>query len=374
VGPAQSGPAGIGALRVCFVAGTLGQGGAERQLYYILRTLKAQGAVTRVLSLDREAFWEEPIRQLGVEVRWVGRSPFKLVRLAAIVGELRRDPPHVIQSQHFFANLYASGAARALRVRDVGAIRGDGASERRANGAIPGRLSLRYPRHIAANSRAAISRAIECGVAADRLTLLPNVVDTDQFRPKERVPDSKVRLLAVGRWTPGKRFDRFAQVVTELKRQLTVPIEGVIVTSADRDPRAVAEWAGPDAAITFDGPHADLVPTYTAADLLVLTSDAEGTPNVLLEAMACGLPVVATSVGGVPDLVRHGETGFLVSPGDDRALVEAVKALVVDPHRRRDMGARARAFVEQHHAVPVLAPALEHLYSRVLRFNTAGAV
>jgi glycosyltransferase involved in cell wall biosynthesis len=76
----------------------------------------------------------------------------------------------------------------------------------------------------------------------------------------------------------------------------------------------------------------------------------------------------------VPDLVRHGETGFLVSPGDDRALVEAVKALVVDPHRRRDMGARARAFVEQHHAVPVLAPALEHLYSRVLRFNTAGAV
>ncbi len=92
-------------LRVAFIVGTLGQGGAERQLYYILEALRASGARPRVLCLTHGEFWEDRIRALGVDVRWVGMSSSRLARLRAIVLDIRREPVAVIQSQHFYTNV-----------------------------------------------------------------------------------------------------------------------------------------------------------------------------------------------------------------------------------------------------------------------------
>lgn len=86
----------------------------------------------------------------------------------------------------------------------------------------------------------------------------------------------------------------------------------------------------------------DMMEIYRTADILVLSSDLEGTPNVVLEAMACGLPVVAMRVGGLPEVVRHGETGFLVAPEGEDELLRSVLTLVSDRDLRRTMGGRAR--------------------------------
>src|SRR5215510_2403397 len=101
-------------LNICFVAGTLGQGGAERQLYYMLRELRENGATPRLLSLTRGEFWESRISELGVPITWIGESPSRLKRLSKIIATLRAEPPDVLQSQHFYTNLYVAGAARAL--------------------------------------------------------------------------------------------------------------------------------------------------------------------------------------------------------------------------------------------------------------------
>src|SRR5438874_13644107 len=80
-------------LRICFLAGTLGQGGAERQLYYILRALKDSGVAVRLLCLTQGEFWENPIRELGVRVVWVGQKKRHFARLARIVTEARKFGP-----------------------------------------------------------------------------------------------------------------------------------------------------------------------------------------------------------------------------------------------------------------------------------------
>src|SRR5438105_14816804 len=90
------------------------------------KALVDQGAHPRVLTLTRGEFWEAPLRSAGVPTEWVGQHQSRLVRLRAIIAAARSDRPDVIQSQHFYTNLYAVGAARALRVREVGAIRCDG--------------------------------------------------------------------------------------------------------------------------------------------------------------------------------------------------------------------------------------------------------
>ena len=118
--------------------------------------------------------------------------------------------------------------------------------------------------------------------------------------------------------------------------------------------------------VEFHGLKSDVAGFYHNADVFLLTSDWEGTPNVVLEAMASGLPVVATRVGGLSALIRHGETGYLVDREDESSLADAVLDLAQHREKRIAFGKRAREFVEQHHALPHLAEELGHLYNHVL--------
>ena len=104
-----------------------------------------------------------------------------------------------------------------------------------------------------------------------------------------------------------------------------------------------------------------------AADVLVLPSHSEGRPNVVLEAQACGLPVVATRVGGTPELIRDGKTGLLVEPGAVAPLREALEALWKDGSLQRRMGEQARKHIETgEHSWEQSANALHALYRDVL--------
>src|SRR5688500_18309492 len=119
----------LAGLKVCFVAGTLEHGGAERQLYYILQALGRAGANVRVLSMDRGEFWENKIKTLGVAVTCVGDRPSRLARLLRVLKELRKEPAAVVQSQHFFANAYVALASGISGSSGIGAMRNNGQSE-----------------------------------------------------------------------------------------------------------------------------------------------------------------------------------------------------------------------------------------------------
>lgn len=359
----------LGKLDVCFIAGTLGQGGAERQLFYITKSLKQSGARISLLCLTKGEFWENKIRALGVPIIWVGQRGAKASRLSRIIKVLREQRFQVVQSQHFYTNLYAATAARMLGMREIGAMRNNAVSEVQANGAVLGRLSLRLPRVIAANSQTAIDNAITMGVPASRLYFLPNVVDTDQFSPRARGADTTIRLITVGRLTEQKRLDRFLSIVANLRRWSAAKIKATIVGEGPL--RGQLERRADDlgllgGGVEFRGAVSDMTALYQEADILVLTSDWEGTPNVLLEAMASGLPVVATRVGGVPEIVRHGETGFLSDAQDESSLENWVLKLITAPALRKEMASRAREYVLKNHSPLGLPERLERLYKSVL--------
>jgi glycosyltransferase involved in cell wall biosynthesis len=356
-------------LKICFMVGTLGQGGAERQLYYMLRALRLSGSRPRVLCLTKGEHWEKQIRELQIPITWVGQPESRMLRLARIIADLRKDPSDVIQSQHFYTNLYAVMAARALRLREVGAIRCDTTFEVKCGGAFFGRLNLRAPRIIAANSKGAIRRAIELGIPDARLLLLPNVVDTEQFKSTTRTERKVIRLVAVGRLVEQKKLRHFLNVVAALRKKSSAEIKATIV--GDGPQRPELEMQARDLGLSpnvveFRGSVTDMDAVYRESDVLVLTSGWEGTPNVLLEAMASGLPVVATGVGGVPDIVRQGETGFLADAGDEGSMVEALLHLVRDPQARMTMGHRARAYVDANHSPRQLPGYLTDVYRMAL--------
>jgi glycosyltransferase involved in cell wall biosynthesis len=363
-------------LKLCLLAGTLTPGGAERQLFYILQALRQSGATPRLLSMTRGEFWEKNIESLGVSVACVGDTASRWKRLVRLIKALRKDRPDILQSQHFFTNAYVGLAARLLHVAGIGAMRSNGASEVNGSGPFLGWLNLRLPATIAANSWVAIQYAIAQGVPASRLFFLPNVVDRDLFQSPESRGQQAARpftLIAVGRLGKEKRLDRFISILNRLRKDFGLNVRGLIVGTGrkDEDLRAQLEDQArnlgllPDI-VEFRGGVSDMRSIYHEAEVCVLTSDYEGTPNVLLEAMASGLPVVATRVGGVPEIVQHGQTGFLVERDNVDGLVTALVELVKKRELRMQMGRRARSYVEENHCLERLPVYLGRLYEQVL--------
>jgi glycosyltransferase involved in cell wall biosynthesis len=363
----QENPQSLRGLRVCLVAGTLGQGGAERQLFYILRALKAAGASARVLSLTQGEHWESQIRELGVEVMYVGESSSRWKRLLRIIREVRSFRPHIVQAQHFYVNLYAAAAARFCGCRAIGAVRNNVTSELADVGGPLGRAGLRLAPMLASNSRAALKTLVKMGVPEHKLFFLPNVVDNSFFAASPWPHSNPFVILGAGRLAPQKRFDLFLQVLAQVSKQRCVKglIAGDGPLRAELEPLALRLGLLPKV-VQFLGRVGDTSRLYGQADLLLLTSDHEGTPNVVLEAMASGVPVISTRVGDVPELLGQGDRGRLVAPGDVAGLVSATEELLSDPHARARLASQARSYVQSEHSSASLGAHLTKLYSTVL--------
>lgn len=356
-------------MRVCFIAGTLGRGGAERQLVYMLRALKLEGIDTKLLCLTSGEPFEADVKKLGVDVQWVGSSGNRIERLRKITKAIRDYKADVIQSAHFYTNLYAALAGKMLRVPSIGAIRNDLFSEIAAD-RIFGRWQVDLPDHLITNSDLALKRAVERGLKSHCIDIVRNIVEqsSDNGNGIAKARDN-VSVLFVGRLRPQKRpemFVRLAKLLLQDKQKFDLTFKMV----GDGPMRPELEQLRDDLGLSskefqFVGEQGDMTSVYRQADLLVLTSSYEGTPNVILEAMAHGLPVVATRVGGVPEIVS-GDTGFVVEPSDFESLMEATKSLVVDRDRRQVLGKNGKAHVLRNHSLAYLRQRLPEIYERKL--------
>src|SRR5205823_15003405 len=135
----------------------------------------------------------------------------------------------VLQGQHFFTNAYVGLAAWLSRLSGIGAMRNNGRSEVSESGPLGGWLNLHFPRTIAANSQIAMQYAIAQGVPASRLYFLPNVVDTDWFKPSSSSQNGPLTLIAVGRLVKQKRLDRFISMLSRLRTQFQLQERGLSV-------------------------------------------------------------------------------------------------------------------------------------------------
>jgi glycosyltransferase involved in cell wall biosynthesis len=207
--------------------------------------------------------------------------------------------------------------------------------------------------------------------------LIPNGIPTDEYAPdpnrrrrwRERhgLEPEAIVLTHVGRFAPPKNhallIEAFAQVRTHTPLYLLLVGGGELEDAV----RQQVAGLGLQERVRFLGVRADVPAILNASDLFVLSSRWEGNPLSVMEAMAAGLPVVSTAVGGVPELVREGETGLLVPSGDAAALARALQALVDDPARREAMGKAARQHAITHFDIRHTVRQYETLYERLLQ-------
>jgi glycosyltransferase involved in cell wall biosynthesis len=199
------------------------------------------------------------------------------------------------------------------------------------------------------------AEVFERGFARASTVYIPNGVDTERFAPAERpaVDDEPAPLVVcVARLTYQKGGDVLLQAWREVREQLpgarlVLVGPGPLLPQLER----MASALGIAESVDFAGAREDVVAYWRRATLAVLPSRWEGMPNALLEAMACGLPCVATRVSGSEDVIRDGVNGVLVEPEDCHGLATALVALLRDPARARAYGRAARATITESYAL-----------------------
>jgi glycosyltransferase involved in cell wall biosynthesis len=186
------------------------------------------------------------------------------------------------------------------------------------------------------------------------------------------IPGDRFAVGWIGRMTPVKRTD---DVLVAFKRLRESGVDACLCLVGDGPDRAQLEHRAHELGVVRDtlflGYQEDVAPFYAAFDALVLPSANEGTPVSAIEALAAGRPVVATRVGGVPDVVRDGEDGFLVETGNTDDLADRLGRLARDPALRERMGKQGRARVLPRYAVDRLVDDVDRLYRSLL---SAGGV
>lgn len=216
------------------------------------------------------------------------------------------------------------------------------------------------------------------GVAETLIELIPNGIDLERFKPGNKsaarqelglAPDSSI-VLSVGSFAPHKGH-RFLIEALPIVLATVKNVQFVLVGDGKmKDPLvSQVQSTGLASHVQFTGvqPASALPKWYQAADLFVIPSLSEGTPNVLIEAMACGLPIVATNVGGVGEIIKHGVNGLLVAPQSADDLSDSLLSLIKNPELRTRLAQSGADWIQSHGDTwKNQAQALLALYERVL--------
>ena len=372
-------------IRVLFLLRSLHQGGTERQLTHLARGMdKERFAVTVATFYDGGALRGEIDGLPGVRVVSLGKGGrwdvAFLRRLYRLADEVR---PHVVHGYLPGGNALALPAGRRTGAAVVWGVRSADVDYLRYNWAewaafrAGAALSRRADR-IILNSEKARRYYAARGYAADRMLVIPNGFDTAAFRPdRERgtrlrrawLGDGRVLIGIVGRLDPMKDHPTFLAAAAALRP--AHPEARFVCVGDVRDAdyaaslRREAARLGLADALCWAGACDDMPAAYNALVLLVLSSMSESFPDVIGEAMACGVPCVVTDVGDAAEVV--GETGYVVPPSDPEALREAIAALLSRPAAERDvLGEAARERIGNCYSLALLVQRTEAALEELL--------
>lgn len=361
--PIESTP--VRPLRVCHVSLTLKTGGLERILADIARHHDPADSVPEFLALREVGRFADEIRQVGCPVHQL-KPAGRIGQIRQMMELFRRGRFDVVHTHNTYPHLYASVAARLAGVPVVINTR----HGQRAGHGWKSRVPFRWASHLVDRIVAVSDDAAQLcvradGVSARKVTRIWNGIDLSHFAYHE--PTSAPIAISVARLSAEKDFPTLLRAMEKAIRD--VP-ELKLILVGDGPERARLEELARELSIThcieFLGERTDVPSLLTQAGFFVSSSLTEGISLTLLEAMAVGLPVVATAVGGNSEIVVEGETGHLVPAANPDALAQAIVNMCHHAEGRLAQGCAGRKRVAEHFDVRRMVADYQRLYRELL--------
>ena len=356
---------------IVFLLTSFDIGGTERQMVELMRRLDRSLFTVHVACFHRRG----PLESRAVEgAASVATFPLRAFHHPSTAGQFvafarwcRRIGARIVHTCELYSNIFGLPAAafagvdvrignrRELRTPDKSA----------AQLACQG-FAYKTAHIVVANSTAAAEQLRSEGVPAHKIRMIPNGVDVRAFEPVS--PRARIRrIVTVANLRPEKGHDTLLAALTRIAErqpdaELAIVGDGPLRGALADD----VATRGLGSRVSFLGQRSDIPALLGASDVFVLASRSEASPNGVIEAMAAGLPVVSTRVGGVPELIDSGVNGLLVDPDDPVALGNAVLELMDRPDFASRLGRAARDTAEARFSFDRMIAGFEHLYSSEL--------
>lgn len=349
----------------------------------ILETYRAIDAARFRLSLGvfvtggeaTETPFVAAARDCGMPVHYVrGVNQYDPRMIRQVAGLSRRLEIDILHAHEVKSDVIAYLASKLHRVATVTTVHGwiGNSARQRLMGALDRRVIRHFDRVVAVSGQIH-DRLLSGGVPADRLSLLHNAIVVERYRRTGTrgflagLPGGPLTgpvVASIGRISPEKGQADLVEALGILKAQ-GHPVSAVIAGDGPDRARITerVRALGLEASVRLPGYIDPPQRILEETDLMVLPSHTEGLPNVVLEALAMDVPVLATRVGGTPEIVTDGETGRLVEPRAPEALAAAIRDFLVNPSAWRDMARRGRETVETHFDFQARTRRLEAIYS-----------
>ena len=370
-------------IRVAHILLSLEPGGMERGVVKLINEIDEKFSLS-IICLEKSGILEEEIERGRKSVFSLGRKPgfihsFILpLRLALL---FRREKFDIIHTHNFLTYLY--GTLGAILARTPHIIHGE-------HGDLPlykGKKAFILWRKFLHNFTDAFysvsldlkKQAIESfGIEPEKIRVIPNGVDIEKFKPmnsspfRERMGIDKEEFVigAIGRMNYLKNYPFLISILPEIIRKFS---SVRVFFAGDGEEKGklmqMVKNLGMEKHVQFLGYRKDILSIYQCIDVLVQPSITEGMCNSILEAMACGKPVIASRVGGNPELILDGITGYLFPPGRKDILIEKISSLILDREKRLEMGREARKRVEENFSLKKMVEGYENLYLSVYHGN-----
>lgn len=375
---------GLGEQRSCnrqsvfLMANEFSIGGTETQFVRLAQALQEQkfdvqlGCIRHRGPL-RDALGITPIVEFPLYGGFFTATALRSARTLA--RHLRKNRIAVAHSFSFYSNILMIPAARAARVPVViGSQRQLGdlltPSQRFAQASC-----FRLCDRIVCNSHAAAGRIFGVGLANEKVVVIPNAVPDEFFRVRDRRRPFCTEMGTIGLIARMNALAKNHQLFLRAAARLCAKgFGGQFLLIGNGPLRTELEELARHLGITdrtaFMGERSDIADILSRLDVLVLPSFSESSPNVIGEAMAAGVPVVATRVGGIPELIDHGNTGLLVPNGDEAALANGLEYCLRNAGLRESLARNAAKFAEKHLALNAVRNRYECLYAECLAEKT----
>jgi L-malate glycosyltransferase len=349
------------------------EGGSERQMVQIVKLLHESGDYqVHVGTLGNGGVLRSSVESLQIPIIDFPLTSFYDANMVhqtrKFVSYLRKQRIRLVHSHDFYSNIFAmSGSLLA-------GIRGRIASKRETTGTrtpVQAKVERSVFRHVA--------HAVVANATAVKVVVIHNGLDLTRFNQNGNASElfQGLNLLSI-RGRPvvtivanfEHRIKDYPMLLRAAQRVKTEVHEAVFVLAGDgrlkEETQKLASQLGLADSCLFIGRCGSVPELLAASDICVLSSQAEGFSNSILEYMAAGRAVVATNVGGASEAIVEGETGHLVKAGDDQAMAERIISLLRDPDRRRAMGLSGRRLVEEKFSCEKRLAATSALYQRFL--------
>ena len=367
--------------RICFIGTTLGRGGAEVHLFQAATGLQERGFDVRVVCMLPRDYWGVKLEERGIPVRYMNlsRKATPLPILAQFLRHMAAIKPAAIAGFDYPGAMLARAGGRLARVPVIiSSIHSENF------GGLLRRLALVWTDSFATATTVVSHRMsdklIALGAASRRVRVIPNGTDMTVVGPHLRarraalrhalgIGDTEFLWLAAGRLEAPKDYPNLLEAMAILRpaaphARLAIAGQGPL----ERELRALTTSLHLDDVVSFLGFREDVHACMAAADATVLASAWEGLPNVVIESLAAGTPIVSTDVGGVREVIEEGVSGFIVPPRRSASLAGAMSALMArTPAELRSMGDAGRAFVEQCYGVDHVVERWSDLFNDLLR-------